>query len=361
MCRVRTYLPITFCLIGVLAAVAPLPTRAQRATAQPTWTRTALAVFQAGERAVPRFGSDPPYPSELNVRREVSFAYCISTLAAQGHVPGTATFECQMSVGAISCPWTVEARAVLSDHGLASAFSTVPHARWQQCMDAMLDAPARVIRRGEAFERFCVPALLAARDEPRALEAADVQAVVERGREELAACAEVATRPRDVLPERLDVAIVIAPRGRVSRVDVTGDAPRPLRACIVRSVRSWRFPRSRSETRTRIPVVFAQPEEGSTPPEDDARRVLMEHRSEVDACWADATSADAALGETRARLRLDVGSDGRVVAAAADGGPGVLRACLTRVASGWRFPEGAGDRTLDIPFRFVRDVPEAVE
>lgn len=89
------------------------------------------------------------------------------------------------------------------------------------------------------------------------LKAAQLAAVVSRGKMELQRCYEAALRlsPSDQTI-RLDVDITIGLSGTVTSVKTRGRALGEMDTCIARTVRAWRFPNAGEETRTTFPVVF---------------------------------------------------------------------------------------------------------
>jgi hypothetical protein len=92
---------------------------------------------------------------------------------------------------------------------------------------------------------------------PGGLKAAQLAAVVSRGKLELQRCYESALRLNPSNETiRLDVDITVGLSGSVTAIKTRGKALGEMDTCIARTVRMWRFPNATEETRTTFPVVF---------------------------------------------------------------------------------------------------------
>jgi len=90
------------------------------------------------------------------------------------------------------------------------------------------------------------------------LTAAQLSAVVRRGKTNLQRCYETAARSSgkdDTV--RMDVSVTISAAGNVKKVNASGPGLPGMDKCIERSVRMWRFPASGGDTETRFPIVFS--------------------------------------------------------------------------------------------------------
>jgi len=89
------------------------------------------------------------------------------------------------------------------------------------------------------------------------LTAEQLRSTVNANKRSAQRCYELAIRGAGEPPTiRLDVAVTVAPTGRVSRVNVTGRDFGGLKACIQSNVRRWRFPASGGSTPLQFPLVF---------------------------------------------------------------------------------------------------------
>lgn len=89
------------------------------------------------------------------------------------------------------------------------------------------------------------------------LTAAQLSAVVLRGRKNLQRCYETALRgSQSGETVRLDVEIEVSPNGNVTVARASGKGLPGMDECITRTVKMWRFPSSGEATQTRFPVVF---------------------------------------------------------------------------------------------------------
>jgi len=89
------------------------------------------------------------------------------------------------------------------------------------------------------------------------LTAEQLRSTVNSNKRSAQRCYELAIRGAGDPPTiRLDVAVTVAPTGRVSRVNVTGRDFGGLKACIQSNVRRWRFPSSGGATPLTFPLVF---------------------------------------------------------------------------------------------------------
>ena len=97
----------------------------------------------------------------------------------------------------------------------------------------------------------------ASRKTGKGLTAAQLSRVVNKGRNNLQRCYEVALRGSGSEETvRMDVEISVSENGNVTRVRTTGQGLPNMATCIKRTVRAWRFPASGTDTQTKFPLVF---------------------------------------------------------------------------------------------------------
>jgi hypothetical protein len=85
-----------------------------------------------------------------------------------------------------------------------------------------------------------------------------IRTVVTRNRSRVQQCYEVEARRSGTAPSvRVNAQVTIGASGVVQRVNAQGGSFGNLGACLERTVRQWRFPRSSGPTTTAIPFVFS--------------------------------------------------------------------------------------------------------
>jgi len=102
-----------------------------------------------------------------------------------------------------------------------------------------------------------MPPLLESEDRPRRRDfgKAEIRSAIELHHPQLHSCYADAELRDPSVAGTARLQFVIA-GGRATRVDVGGDLPEPLRACIASQVASWDFPHGDTEAEVHYPITF---------------------------------------------------------------------------------------------------------